>query len=143
MNPIIDSFYAFSKTSEGNTRITTNFIASEFACQDNSDLIIINNLVPVVCQIVRNWFGYSFTPNSAYRTVSHNKNVGGASRSNHIYGLAVDIPAKSGKCTPRELYNFLDKLFTDSCEIGLYNWGVHFAATKEKSRFTDKSYKGG
>lgn len=143
MNPIIDSFYAISKATDGNMKLTTNFIAREFACQDNSDLVIINNLVPVVCQIVRNWFGYSFTPTSAFRTVSHNKNVGGASRSNHIYGMAVDIPAKSGKCTPRELYNFLDKLFSDSCEIGLYNWGVHFAATKEKSRFTDKSYKGG
>ena len=37
--------------------------------------------------------------------------------------------------------NFLDGLFADSCEIGLYSWGVHFAPTKEKRRFTDKSYK--
>ena len=143
MKPIIDNFKVYSKGTDGIEKVATNFVVNEFASKDGADIVIINELLPVVCQIVRNWFGYSFTPNSAYRTVSHNKNVGGASRSNHIYGLAVDIPAKSGKCTPRELYNFLDKLFTDSCEIGLYNWGVHFAATKEKSRFTDKSYKGG
>lgn len=143
MTPIIDRYRIFSRSQDGAGKLTTNFVAKEFACQDGSETIVVNELVPVVCQIVRNWFGYSFTPNSAYRTVAHNKNVGGASRSNHIYGLAVDIPAKSGKCTPRELYNFLDKLFSDSCEIGLYNWGVHFAATKEKSRFTDSTYKGG
>lgn len=143
MNPLINSFSVLSKSTDGGKKLSTNFIVQEFSCQDNSEPVIINNLVPIVCQIVRNWFGYSFSPTSAYRTVTHNKNVGGATKSNHVYGLAVDIPANGRKCTPRELYDFLDKLFSDSCEIGLYSWGVHFAATKEKSRYTDKNYNGG
>lgn len=142
MKPLLDSFTVYSKTIEGNVKVATNFVVNEFASKDGAEAVIINNLCPIVCQIIRNWFGYSFSPTSAYRTVSHNKNVGGAGASNHIFGLAVDIPT-CGKIKAIELYNFLDKLFCDSCEIGLYSWGVHFAPTKEKRRFTDKSYKGG
>ena len=142
MEPIIDNFKVYSKGTEGRKQVAKNFVVNEFASKDGADIVIINDLLPVVCQHVRNWFGYSFSPTSAYRTVTHNKNVGGAAKSNHIYGMAVDIPT-CGKIKPIELYNFLDKLFSDSCEIGLYSWGVHFAPTKEKSRFTDKSYKEG
>lgn len=140
MEPIIDSFKAYSKSAEGRKKVATNFVVNEFASKDGADIVIINDLLPIVCQLVRNWFGYSFSPTSAYRTVTHNKSVGGAAKSNHIYGMAVDIPT-CGKIKPIELYNFLDNLFSDSCEIGLYSWGVHFAPTKEKRRFTDKSYK--
>lgn len=129
-----DICMCFSKASDGNEDITKNFKVYEFACNDGSDPVFINPLIPVICQAVRNWFGYPFTPNSAYRTITHNKKEGGASGSFHIYGKAVDIPT-NGKVTPTDLYNFLDKLCGDSCEIGLYSWGVHVGITDKKKRF--------
>lgn len=144
MSAIEQNFKIFSKAVSGNENLTKNFKVKEFACNDGSDPVIINTLLPHVCQAVRNWFNYPFSPNSAYRTVTYNASpsVGGVARSNHIYGLAVDIPARSGVCTPKELYDFLDRLCGDSCEIGIYSWGVHIAVQEEKKRFTDASYKG-
>lgn len=38
-------------------------------------------------------FGFALEVNSMYRCPAHNAEVGGASRSNHMYGLAMDIDA--------------------------------------------------
>ena len=124
----------YSKSASGELKLTPNFKVKEFACQDGTDPVCVHALIPIICQAVRNWFDYPFSPNSAYRTVTHNKAVGGATRSFHVYGKAVDIPA-SDKVTPSELYNFLDKLCGDSCEVGLYSWGVHVAICETKKRF--------
>ena len=124
----------YSKSANGNLNLTNNFTVKEFSCQDGSDPVIINALIPLICQAVRNWFGYPFTPNSAYRTVSHNTKVKGAIRSWHIYGNAVDIPALNG-VKPKELYDFVDKLCGNSCEIGLYSWGIHVGIQDTKKRF--------
>lgn len=137
----MDSSLTLSKREVGHLNMTNNFKVSEFACKDGSDPIVINPLIPLICQAVRNWFGYPFTPNSAYRTITHNKNEGGSSSSYHIYGKAVDIPAK-GSVTPKMLYDFVDKLCGDSCEVGLYNWGIHVGICNQKKRFVDAGYKG-
>ena len=142
-NELTNNYHCYSKSVSGNLNLTNNFKVREFACQDGSDPIIINHMVPAVCQAVRNWFGYAFTPTSSYRTVSHNakKEVGGAARSLHIYGDAVDIPV-GGDVTPKELYDFLDRLLGHSCEVGLYSWGCHVGIQDTKKRFIHKSYKG-
>ena len=41
--------------------------------------------------IARGFAGISFKINSGFRTVSHNKKVGGKQKSSHLVGLAVDI----------------------------------------------------
>lgn len=133
-NIIGEMCVCYSKSHSGNLKLTNNFTVREFACSDGSDPVVVHVLIPIICQAVRNWFGYPFTPNSAYRTVSHNKSVGGATRSFHVYGKAVDIPSNE-KASPEELYDFLDKLCGQSCEIGLYSWGVHVAICDEKKRF--------
>lgn len=137
----IDGGFCFSKSAHGDMYLTDNFKVKEFACQDGTDAVTIHFLLPHICQGVRNYFNYPFTPNSAYRTPDHNKAVGGAARSLHLYGRAVDIPAR-GNVTPKMLYDFLDKLSGDSNEIGLYGWGVHIGICSEKKRFTDSSYRG-
>ncbi len=42
---------------------------------------------------IRSKAGFSFVINSGYRTVKHNKKVGGVSNSSHLIGRAVDISA--------------------------------------------------
>lgn len=136
-----DACFCFSKASHGHMNLTNNFKVHEFACKDGSDPVFVNILIPLVCQAVRNWFGYPFAPNSTYRTITHNTKEQGAKGSYHIYGKAVDIPAKNG-VTPKELYDFIDKLVGDCMELGLYSWGVHVGICSTKKRFADKSYKG-
>lgn len=136
-----DMCAVYSKSTDGKMHLTKNFVVNEFASKDGTDPVVIHVLIPVICQVVRNWFGYPFAPNSAYRSLTHNKNEGGAANSFHVYGKAVDIPVKNGM-SPKELYDFLDKLCGDSCEIGLYRWGVHVGVSDTKKRFVDSSYKG-
>lgn len=133
-NVINDMCVCYSKSASGSVKLTNNFTVKEFACQDGSDPVVVHVLIPIICQAVRNWFGYPFAPNSAYRTVTHNKSVGGASGSFHVYGKAVDIPVANG-VKPKELYDFLDKLLGNSCELGLYSWGVHVGICDKKKRF--------
>ena len=133
---LIHDMTVFSRSKDGSRMLTPNFQVREFACQDGSDPVFIHPLLPLICQAVRNYFGYPFSPTSAYRTVSHNASaaVGGAKGSNHIYGRAVDIPV-SGDVTPQQVYDFLDKLMGNWGELGLYSWGVHVGISSTKSRF--------
>lgn len=124
----------FSLAADGARQLTPNFKVREFACKDGSDPVLIHPALPVWCQAVRDKFGYSFSPNSAYRTVSYNAKIGGAAKSQHCYGMAVDIPAKDGT-TPQQLYDFFEEILGDSGGLGLYSWGVHVDPRPVKSRW--------
>lgn len=138
MDDLFNIYHVYSRRTDGNVYLTPNFQVKEFACKDGTDPVIVNALLPFICQAVRNWFGYAFTPNSAYRDLTHNKKEGGSSSSYHVYGLAVDIPAKDGKATAAELYEFLDRLCGNCCELILYDWGVHIAVNRTKKRTKSK-----
>lgn len=63
---------------------------------------------------------------SAYRTPEYNKKIGGARKSQHTEGRALDIRTPKGM-KPRELFNVLVNLAnkTPIRGIGLYRWGCH------------------
>lgn len=125
----------FSLAADGAKQLTPNFKVREFACKDGSDPVLIHPMLPVWCQAVRDTFGYAFSPNSAYRTVSYNAGIKDASpKSKHCYGMAVDIPAKDGT-TPQQLYDFFEDLLGDTGGLGLYSWGVHVDPRPVKSRW--------
>ena len=140
-NTQVNQCLVFSKSEDGATYLTTNFQVKEFACTSGADPVIIHPFIPHICQIVRNKFNMPFTPNSAYRTPERKKAIGGVNKSNHIYGRAVDIPAKNG-VTPKQLYDYVDRLFGNWGEVGIYSWGIHVGIQDRKERFTDSSYKG-
>lgn len=121
----------YSLSKDGNLYLTPNFRVKEFKCNDGSDPVYLNILIPIICQAWRNWKGKPFTPTSAYRTPTYNTKIGGVATSLHVYGNAVDIPADN----PQELYEFLDKLLGDSCELGIYSWGCHVGICNDKRRF--------
>ena len=128
----------YSVAKHGNMYVAPHFQLREFRCRDGSDPVFLNILIPFICEAVRTWCGVPFSPNSAYRTTSYNKKIGGAERSNHIYGNAVDIPASGGK-TPQELYNFLETLVGDTCELIIYSWGCHLGIQNTKKRLRGNS----
>jgi len=69
----------YSKKTQGNLALSANFKVSEFACQDGSDAILIDDGLVTVLQKIRDKFGKPIKINSAYRTAAYNKKVGGAS----------------------------------------------------------------
>lgn len=82
----------YSKSKDGNLKLSENFCVKEFACKDGSDTLKIDlDLIPLI-QRFRNYVETGVYFNSAYRTPSYNKKVGGATNSYHVKGQALDIP---------------------------------------------------
>jgi len=110
-------------------QLTDNFNLQEFASPDTDEVKIDSRLVNV-CQELRDKIG-ALTVTSGYRTILHNKKIGGASNSYHLKGLALDIQ-------PRRL-DMLPELFSLATEnwhingLGLYAKHVHIDL-REKGR---------
>lgn len=81
----------YSLAKDGDKQLTTNFKVREFRCKDGSDKILLCMETVNILQAVRDYFGKPVTINSAYRTATWNKKVGGASASQHVKGTACDI----------------------------------------------------
>jgi hypothetical protein len=72
--------------------VSNNFKASEFFCKCNlcQDQIIHATLIHRM-QLLRDKIARPIVINSAFRCPRHNKDVGGAPKSQHLLGRAVDI----------------------------------------------------
>lgn len=90
------------------------------------------NLVKLLEQI-REHFNAPVTVSSGVRCATHNKNVGGATRSQHLYGTAADIKVQ-GK-TPKEVCAYCQALLPNSGGIGLYKTWVHVDVRPTKARW--------
>ena len=110
----------YSKGS--NVKVSANFEAQEFDCKCKScaSTEIDNNLVEIL-QKIRDYFGKPVHINSAYRCAKHNKSVGGASKSKHLYGQAADIKITGVK--PVEIAKYAEYIGVKG--IGLYSNFVH------------------
>ena len=112
----------YSLAADGNTAVSKNFKVWEFRCKDGSDRILIDvGFVRDKLQKIRDHFGASVTVNSAYRTESYNKKVGGAKNSYHLQGSAFDIVVKGH--TPLEVARYAQTLGIQG--IIQYNGFVH------------------
>lgn len=120
--PIANPIMTYSLKKDGNTRISANFSVKEFACKDGSDNILINTeFVKDKLQKIRDHFKSAVTINSAYRTDSYNKKVGGAANSYHLKGQAFDIAVKG--VTPQEVAKYAYSI--GATGIIQYNTFVH------------------
>lgn len=112
----------YSLKNHGEEYISKNFKINEFRCKDGSDKILIDiGFVIDKLQTIRNHFNVPVTINSAYRTESYNKKVGGAKSSYHMMGQAFDIVVKGH--TPLEVAQYAQKLGING--IIQYNTFVH------------------
>ena len=127
------SVRAYSKEKDGAKKLSTNFKVKEFACSDGSDPIFISSDLVNVLQKIRTNFGKAVTINSAFRTAAHNKAVGGAAYSQHLYGMAADIVVKGVK--PKDVAAYAEKLMPNSGGIGIYSTFTHVDVRKVKSRW--------
>lgn len=124
---------AFSYAKDGTKFLSTNFRVREFRCQDGTDPIFIDLDLVDVLQKIRDHFGKAVTITSAFRTASHNKRVGGATYSQHLYGKAADI--KVTGVAPNVVAEYVETLMPNTGGIGRYSTFTHVDVRKTKARW--------
>jgi hypothetical protein len=106
-------------------QLSANFNESEFKCKCCGQLPAgkpPQQLVDIL-QSVRDHFGQPVTINSGYRCPSHNAAVGGATKSQHMDGIAADISVKDVK--PSDVYAYIEKLLAGTGGLGKYSTFTH------------------
>ena len=127
----------YSNKKDGNTYLSANFRVKEFACNDGSDKVLISDELVKLLQKIRDHFGDQVIINSAYRTSSYNKKVGGATNSQHIQGTAADIVVKGA--SPLEVAQYVEHIMPDSGGIGVYQSFTHVDVRASRSRWDNRS----
>lgn len=123
----------YSKYKDGEKKVSTNFRVREFACQDGSDVVIIADKLVNILQAIRNHFGQPVTLTSGYRTIAHNKKVGGEDYSQHIYGTAADIQVAG--VAPSDVADYAEQLMPGTGGVGRYKDFTHVDVRAAKSRW--------
>ena len=129
----------YSKAKDGAKALSANFKVREFACSDGSDPVLIAPELVTLLQKIRDHFGRPVVINSAYRTAAHNKKVGGATYSQHLYGMAADI--KITGVTPLAVAQYAQTLLPNKGGVGLYKSFTHMDVRAGKSRWNQTSGK--
>lgn len=129
----------YSKAKDGAKALSTNFKVREFACSDGTDTIFIHPELVTVLQKIRTHFGKAVNINSGYRTEAKNKAVGGASYSQHKYGLAADITVSG--VTPLAVAQYAQTLLPNKGGVGVYKTFTHVDVRAVKSRWDNRSGK--
>ncbi len=119
---------------QGRNRVqlSANFSLHEFECRHCGAVMIDSELVRRL-QTARDKIGRPLVVTSGYRCPAHNKAVGGAANSQHLYGKAADVTCPD--VSPGQLYDILEPLFPDG-GAGLYPGFVHVDIRDEKARWT-------
>jgi len=122
-------------------QLTKDFNVSEFACKDGTSvpaklLDNVNSLAKNLQQL-RDKVGKAIKINSAYRTVTHNKAIGGEVNSQHLLGRAADIVVSG--MTPSNVKKQIEELIKEKKMleggIGLYNSFVHYDIRGTRARW--------
>ena len=123
----------YSLAKNGVTKLSKNFRVREFRCRDGSDVIFVDTDLVDVLQKIRDHFGVAITINSAYRTPTYNKKVGGSTYSQHQYGTAADIVVKDVK--PSEVAAYAESIMPNYGGVGRYATFTHVDVRPDKSRW--------
>ena len=130
----------YSLKKDGKAYLAPCFQVKEFACRA-SDTVLIDDELVVLLQCIREHFGAKVHITSGYRTAAHNKSVGGAAYSQHLYGRAADIRVQG--IPVEQLAAYAETCLPGTGGIGRYppragravGW-VHVDTRPAKSRWT-------
>ena len=122
-------------------QLTKNFHLDEFECKSGADMpddvldeiqFLAENL-----QKLRDRIGKSITITSGYRSPDHNRKIGGATVSQHIFGRAADIKVRGWE--PDDIANEIQSLIDsgDMVEggIGIYKSWTHYDTRQTRARW--------
>jgi len=114
-------------------KINRYFTREEVSCKCGCGFDVIDAETLNVITAVRERFDSPVYILSAARCSKHNAVIGGASRSKHLTGRAVDIRVKD--VAPIEVYSYLDKVHSDRYGLGFYDSFTHLDTRPEKARW--------
>ncbi|EAZ2866630.1 DUF882 domain-containing protein [Salmonella enterica] len=113
--------------------ISKYFKRSEFACKCGCGQDTVDAELLAILEDVREHFGKPVIINSANRCPTHNKRVGGASKSVHLTGKAADIVVKG--VAPDIVHAYLTAKYSGKYGIGKYNTFTHVDSRSKESRW--------
>ena len=122
-------------------KLTANFSLSEFECKCGCEMPddVFDNVKELAksLQILRDKIKKPIKVNSSYRCLSHNKNIGSKSTSQHVLGKAADIVVKELK--PNEVADIAEQLMNKGLfkmgGVGRYNTFTHVDIRGKKARW--------
>lgn len=122
-------------------KLTENFNLSEFKCPKEGLPTgeILENAKELAdnLQVLRDEIKLPIRIISAYRSPDYNKSIGGAEKSQHMYGKASDIKVEG--MTPVEVHKVILKLISDGKMkqggVGLYETFVHYDTRGTRARW--------
>ncbi|EKB8274063.1 DUF882 domain-containing protein [Salmonella enterica] len=113
--------------------ISKYFKRSEFACKCGCGQDTVDAELLAILEDVREHFGKPVIINSANRCPTHNKRVGGASKSVHLTGKAADIVVKG--IAPDIVHAYLTAKYSGKYGIGKYKTFTHVDSRSKESRW--------
>ena len=123
--------------------LSANFSLYEFNCKDKNKTPVpekyLQNAKELAknLEIIRAEFNKPIQIISGYRTPEYNKSIGGASKSQHMFGKAADI--KINGVTSKEIKTVILKLIDDGKisqgGVGSYPGFVHYDVRGVKARW--------
>lgn len=124
-------------------RLSPNFIEQEFACHHCGACIEIDQKLLDVLETLRAGLGVldpvAVVIMSGYRCPAHNKAVGGAPNSQHMYGTAADIRvtrSKTGRpVPPKQVADWLEEKYPNSLGLGRYKGWTHVDVRPHRARW--------
>lgn len=122
-------------------QLTRNFNLSEFQSKDGSKMPqeVLFNIQKVAnqLQVLRDYLCFPIHVLSGYRSIEHNKAVGGVKNSYHTFGMACDIQVK--EMNSIEVYKAIEFLIEEGSilqgGVGVYPTFVHYDFRGSKARW--------
>ena len=112
--------------------LTKKFSSSEFACKDGTAVpsALLGNLKELAENLQVLWveLGAPITVMSGFRSISHNKKIGGAKNSYHLRAMAADIVVK-GYTSDQVFTKILELITAGKMKAGglhCYSTWVHY-----------------
>ncbi|ENR6404717.1 DUF882 domain-containing protein [Salmonella enterica] len=113
--------------------ISKYFKRKEFSCRCGCGQDTVDAELLAIIEDVREHFGKPVIINSANRCPTHNKRVGGASKSVHLTGKAADIVVKG--VAPDIVHAYLTAKYSGKYGIGKYKTFTHVDSRSKESRW--------